>query len=324
MLIDQAKLDVANTLVHDRYSSIFGGANVGQLDSIIDVIPSSALNNEIPFVQPSGTWERWLDEKKISHLKAYKQSIEFRTYHLTLELARRELAYDSAGVVGRQVDKLMTKAKADHIKIVVDEMVSASGAGPTAFDAVAWLSTAHPQAAAVGGVQANKTTSPLSFTTYDAAQQAMMGYVGDDGQPLGIFGDTLIVGPKNRKMAADIAGPLRPVSVQNSGVFNEQGSGVGGTAQVGGIVLPNVFQGDNLKVIVSNRLVGTQDDYAYLCCTSLADKPFLLVEQRAPELITMFDMNSPSRFHQDKFLWSVETDCCPAPGFPLLTYGFIL
>lgn len=322
MLIDQAKLDVANTAVHDRYSSLFGGSNVGQLDSIIDVIPSSALNNEIPFVQPSGTWERLLDEKKISHLKAYKQSIEFRTYHMTLELSRPSLAYDSSGVVGAQVAKLMQKAKNDHIKIVIDEMVSASGAGPTAFDAVAWLSTSHPQAAASGGVQSNKTTSALSFTTYDAAQQAMMGYVGDDGQPLGIFGDTLIVGPKNRKMAADIAGNLRPVTVRNTGALNEQGD-VSGTAQVGGIVLPNVFQGDNLKVIVSDRLVGTQDDYAYLCCTSLPDKPFLLVEQRAPELITMFDMNSPSRFHQDKYLWSVETDCCPAPGFPLLTYGFI-
>lgn len=323
MLIDQAKLDVANTTSHDRFSSLFGGSTAGQLDSILDVIPSSSLNNEIPFVQPNGSWLRWISEKHIASLKAYKQSIEFRSYHFSIELSRPELAYDQSGIVGRQIDKLMQKAKADHIKIIVDEMVSASGVGPNSYDAVAWLSTAHPVGDA-GSTQSNKTTSALSFTTYDAAYQAMTSYVGDDGQPLGIVPDTLIVGPKNRKMAADIAGPLRPVSVQNSGVFNEQGSGVGGTAQVGGIVMPNVFQGDNLKVIVSNRLTGTQDDYAYLCCTSLPDKPFLLVEQRPPELVTQFDMNSESRFNLDKYKWSVETDCCPAPGFPLLTYGFIL
>ena len=321
-LIDQSKLDVANTAVVDRFNALFTDSSAnGQLESIVDVISANTLNTEIAFASPTCTWSRWLSEKTMSSLKAFKQSIEFRRYHYSIEVDRKDLAYDQSGVVGRHIGAQMAKAKGEHVKIIADEMFTASGAGPTGYDGVAWLSTAHPMAD--GSTQSNKTTSALSFTTYDAAYQAMTSYLGHNGQPLGIVPDTLIVGPKNRKIALDIAGPSRPVSVQNSGVFNEQGSGVGGTAQVGGIVLPNVFQGE-IKVIVSDRLVGTQDDYAYLMCTSLPDKPFLMVEQRAPELISMFDMNSPLRFTQDKFQWSVETDCCPAPGFPLLTYGFIL
>lgn len=320
MLIDQDKLAVANTAVVERFNGLFTSSSpFGQFDSFLDVVPSSGLTSEIPFASPTGTWERWISAKSMSSLKAFKQSIEFRRYHYSIEIDRKDLAYDQAGVVGKHIGAQMAKAKGEHLKIIADEMFSASGAGPTGYDGVAWLSTAHPMAD--GSTQSNKTTSALSFSSYDAAYQAMTSYLGHNGQPLGIVPDTLVVGPKNRKVAFDIAGGnLRPVAVNSSNAYADPG---GTLTPVAATAITNVFQGE-IKVIVSDRLVGTQDDYAYLMCTSLPDKPFLLVEQRAPELISQFDMASSLRFYQDKFAWSVETDCCPAPGFPLLTYGFIL
>lgn len=323
MLIDQSKLDIANTTVADRFNALFtGSSSKGGFEQFVDVIPASTMNVEIPFAAPTGTWARWDGPKTFSSLKAYKQAIVGRRYHYSIDLDRVDLAYDQSGVIGKHIGAQMAQAQGNHIKIIADEMFSSSGAGPLGYDGVAWLHASHPMAD--GTTQANVTTSALSFTTYDAAYQAMTNFKGHNGQPLGIVPDTLVVGPKLRKIAFDIAGGnVRPLSVQNSGVFNEQGSGVGGTAQVGGVAVANVFQGE-IKVIVSDRLTGTQDDYAYLMCTSLPDKPFLLVEQRAPELIAQFDMNSSLRFNQDKFAWSVETECCPAAGLPFLTYGFLV
>lgn len=320
MLIDQTKLDIANTTVADRFNALFTVSSAkGGFEQFIDVVPASTMNVEIPFAAPTGSWLRWDGPKTFASLKAYKQAITGRRYHYSIDLDRVDLAYDQSGVVGKHVGAQMSQAQGNHIKIIADEMFISSGAGPLAYDGVAWLHASHPMAD--GSTQANKTTSALSFATYDAAYQAMTSFVGHNGQPLGIVPDTLVVGPKLRKTAFDIAGGnLRPVAVNSSNAYADPG---GTLTPVAASAITNVFQGE-IKVIVSDRLVGTQDDYAYLMCTSLPDKPFLLVEQRAPELITQFDMNSPLRFNLDKFAWSVETECCPAAGLPFLTYGFIL
>lgn len=319
MLIDQGKLDVANTTVLQKFTDLFlaGNGADSQMDLFLDTIPASSINTEIPFAAPTGTWAEWVSSKVVSSLKAYKQSIPFRRYHYTVSLDRKDVAYDQSGAIGKNVAGQMAKAQAQRSKIVFDEMFLASGTGPLGYDGVRWLASTH--AMAYGGNQNNITAAPLTYNGFDVAFQTMTSLLGHDGQPLGIVPDLLVVGPKYRKIALDIAGPHVPMGVNNANSWLAPGATL---TTVGGAVIPNAYQG-SIKVVISNRLVGTQDDYAYLMCTSLADKPFLLVQQRAPELVTMFDMNNPQRFYEDQFSWSVEADCSPACGFPLLTHGFI-
>lgn len=319
-LIDQSKLDTANTSVHVKFNDLFTtGSPLGAADLFVERISTDSLKNELAFAAPTGSWELWDGSKTMQSLKAFKQSVVCKPRHYSIEIDRKDLAYDNSGIVGRHIGAQMTKASADYVQLIINEMVSNSGAGPLSYDGVNWLHTSHPMAD--GSVQSNKSTTAFSYANYDAGQQAISSFVGHDGQPLGLFADTIVCGPKMRKTALDIAtNGARPVAVSSANAYADQG---GTLTPVAATSIGNVFQGE-VRVIVCDRLVGAYDDYVYLMCTSKPDKPFLHLEARAPELVTQFDMDSERRFNLDKFAWSVEADCQSACGFPLLTYGFIL
>lgn len=317
-----ANAALADTTFLQKFQDTFQGQVPGIASLFCETVAASSKNVQIPFLVNTNTWREWLGQKQIGSIKAYNQSIAFRKFENTFGLERADVEFDGSGNVGRIIASHVSAAAANFEKIIFDELFSNSGSGPLAYDGVNLFSTVHPMAD--GSTQSNKTTSALSFTTYNAAFQAMTSFVGHDGQPLGLVPDLLIVGPKLRQMAMDIAGSnVRPLSLQNSGVFNEQGSGVGGTAQVGAVAVQNMFAGE-IKVAISERLVGTRADYWYLVCTSKSDKPMIMVQQRGPTPILMNQMDGSVRFLSDKYLFSVEADVSPAAGLPFLAYAGIL
>lgn len=302
-----------------KFQETFQGKFPGPESLFCDVVPASSKNVEIPFLVNTNTWREWKGQKQIGAIKAYKQSISFRKFENTFGLDRSDVEYDPTGNVGRIIAQHIDAAAANFSKIIFDEHVSASGAGPTGYDGVALYHTAHPMAD--GSTQGNKTTSALSFSTYDAAFQSMTSLIGHDGQPLNIVPNLLVCGPKLRKTAMDIAGGnVRPVAVNSSNAYADPG---GTLTPVAATNVQNVFQGE-ITVAINERLVGAYDDYWYLMCTTKADKPMLMVQQRGPTPIPATQMDGSIRFLADKFLYSIEADVSPAAGLWVTSYAGIL
>lgn len=313
--------DNANTSFMAAFQQFFAGASPMTMNAFTQIINAKSKNVELDFVLNTNTWREWLGGKQVGSPKAQKQSIPFRRFENSFSLDRSDVEYDVTGQVGAFIGAKVAGAADEFEKIVYDELISNSGAGPLACDGVSLFNTAHPMAD--GSTQSNKGTAALSFQAYDAVQTAGQSLRNHNGRPLGVVYDTLVCGPSNRRIALDIAGNgVRPISVRNTGLMNEQGD-VGGTAQVGATAIGNVFQGE-IKVVVSNQLIGSSAAYWYLMCTTRPDKPFILVQQRGPTPIYMNTAESEARYWTDKYHYSIEADVSPAAGIPFLSYANIL
>lgn len=98
------------------------------------------------------------------------------------------------------------------------------GQSTNGADAVALLSTAHPQSPAnTGSTQSNEGTLALSHTAVDTTRQLMMNYTDDQGELLGVAPDLLLVPPEleqTARMIADSAAVYKPGSAEfNVNIF---------------------------------------------------------------------------------------------------------
>lgn len=259
----------------------------------------------------------WTGEKKFQQFRHYDLDVDVKNYEKSLALDANDVNYDPVGAVR---DKLTawfgTGGDRDLDKIIFDSLVSASGLGPTGYDGVSLLNTAHPHVNS-GSNESNTGTSALSFSTFDTAFQTMTEFKNEAGELFGITPTHLMVGPKNRKMALQIADAnLRSLAVDNAG--DETGTRVAASA------VTNVYQGW-VTVIINPRLEGTQDDYWYLLDLSNPSRlPFGFMLNRGPLLVSKDRDEDDNRFYNNEVHHSIELDGAPHAAFWPAIYGGIL
>jgi len=317
---NQANLDTANTVAMEKFQEHFNGPAPGAWPIFTEEYSSSAQTDELVFVTWLNAITELLGSRQYGNFEAYKQSISLRTYADTIALPRKMVDYDTSGSVGRAIRQKIENARADSVdKLIFDELTSASGDGPTAFDADPLFSTTHT----LGGTDySNKTTSALGFDTYNTGVQTMQEYKKANADPMNVFPTHLIVGPKMRRMALEITGAeVQPFTFNTSGAIERQGTNM--TSNIATSGLTNVHRGE-VTVVVWQRLTGTQDDYWYLVDASKTDKPFLLKMNRDFELIDRTQMRDDARWNLDMYEWSIEGDMTPAAGAWPLMYAGIL
>ena len=315
-LKNQANLDTARTVAQEKFDEVFNTIAAGQSSLFTDTYSTGSETDELVFVTFLNTVREWLGAKEYGNFEAFKQSISLTTYEDSFGLSRRLVDYDSSGAAtGRAIQQKIVSARQNSDdKLVFDSLVSNSGGGPTGFDGVSLINDSHSLG---GSTYDNKTTSALSVSTFNDAIVAMQGFKAANGEPLNIFPTTLVVGPKLRKLAFDIAQNAERVAAVDA-------SGDEGGTSIAAATIPNVFRGDNIDVIVSPRLTGTYDDYWYLMDLSKTDKPMLMKSEREWELIDKTDMRDDDRFNKDMYVWSIEADKKVAAGAWPLIYGGIV
>lgn len=314
-LKNQANLTNANTSFLAKFDETFNATAPGSWSQYTEVIASSGEATELVFASFLGAMREWLGAKEFMASEAWKLNIPFRKYEMSLALPRQKVVYDLTGAVPRMIGQFVDQAYTNSTdKIMIDALVSNSGAGPVGFDGANLISDTHTLGSTS---QDNKITTALSFSTYDGGIQAMQGFQGANGEPLNIFPTHLMVGPKLRKMGMEITKSTeRLMAVDNAGV--ETGT------RVAASTIPNIYGGGAVDLIVNPRLVGTQDDYWYLMDLSKSSKPLVLAQQRDWTAVVKQDDDDDARFNLDLFQWSIEGDMSPHAGAWPLIYGGIL
>ena len=310
--INQGTHDAANTLFVDAFNEIFSKADKGALERYTQIIPADAETVELDAQVDLGVVREWIGPKEFGTGRAYKLAVAFRKWEKSLKLPRSKVKYDKSGTLASRFKQWMSEQVGFWDKVMTDTLVSASGAGPTGYDGVALLSTAHPHGPD-GGTQSNKGTSALTFSTYETAKVAMGSLAKENGEPLRISPKFLMVGPKLERIAKEITqSKERVIAVDNAGV--ETGTRVAAAG------VTNVFSGGEVDLIINHRLRGTYDDYWYL-----GAGPFMaLVLQRDVEPCFLDAMDSETRFIMDELMYSLEGDASPAAYAWQNVYGGIL
>lgn len=263
------------------FSGIYrSGWNVTEpkLVALSTTVPSSTRTNTYGWMGRLLKMRKWDGPRVIQNLNTHAYQLENEPYELTVGVDRDDIEDDQLGVYNPLFDELGRNAKKWPDQCL--KTVLQAGTTNLGFDGVAFFGSTHPLNPA--GNQANNfTTTALSGTNFSTVRAAMMAFTGEDGEPLGVMPDTLIVPPQ----LADTANTIV-------------------TAEFGASGATNVQKGQ-AKVIVVPELAN-QGTTWYLADTSNAIKGLVWQLRKAPEFVSKTELTDDNVFFQKQFVWGVD------------------
>lgn len=268
---------------------------------IASVIDSSSGTLDLSVLGQLPQMSEWVSERRMRELAAGKFTSTDKTWEATVAIPRRALEDDQLGLIRARVSELATEVRRHKFQIISELL--ATGSAQTCLDGGYLLATTHAES---GSNQANLTSNALTVDNVAAGMAAMMAFQGDQGKPMGIMPDVLLVGPKLYFAAKQITTSPNLIAV-----------GVGASAAVQPAA--NAVAGQ-LEVIMSPYLVGSYDDYWFLLDTTRAIKGVILQQNsNAPVEVTTWQSNVI-----DDINFSVRARYVAAPGLWQAVYAGIL
>lgn len=265
-------------------------------------VPSTTGQNDYAWLSKFPKMRKWIGEKSVKALEAFKYVVVNEDFEATVEVERNDIEDDNLGIYAPQA-----QAAGESSKQLPDEIISdvVNNAMVTkCYDGQYFFDTDHSvkQEDGTTASVSNKGSSVLSAASQAAAQAslgaaelAMMEFKDDEGRPLNVKPNILLV-PPALKATANILMTTDRL---------EDGK-------------PNPFKGA-FEVVVDARLKSRTA--WYLLDTTKAVKPFVLQERKAPVFVQQTDPQSDDVFNRKKFKFGAEARMAGGYGFWQLGYG---
>lgn len=214
-----------------------------QVESAIYPQIATVIQTELP-VQKYGwlgsvpAMREFVDERMPKGLRAVNYTIQDTVWESTIAVERRALEDEQIGAIRLRVQDLGREAARHKDYLVAKALLD--GFATACYDGQPLFSGAHTEGES--GTQSNLTTQPLSPDSLQDAISAMMVFKDDQGVPLGILPDTLVVGPRLRWTAMEL--------LESQVVVIKAGTGTSTPYR-------NVLEGA-LRLVVSPYITGNQ------------------------------------------------------------------
>lgn len=294
MLINASVLSAVFLNLRTEFNRAFDAAP-SQWTKVAMRVPSSSSQNDYKWLSGFPRMRQWIGDKQIKSLAACSYPLVNEDWEATVEVDRNAIEDDTLGIYGPQAQMAGFAAKQFPDELVFG-LVNFTGKG---FDGKTFFATDHKVA---GASVSNKGTAALSvadqddaIASYGAARAAMMQFRNDEGQPLNILPDTLLVPPA----LADVANALVTSDRLDDGKTNLYK----GTAQV--VVAPWL----------------TDPAAWFLLDTKKPVKPFIYQERKAPVFVQQTDPQADDVFNRRAFKYGAEARAAAGYGFWQLAYG---
>lgn len=290
MLINKQNLNDLFTQAKVTFHKAFDAApSVWQ--EIAMEVPSTSGQNDYKWLSNFPKMRRWIGEKFIKSLAAFKYVVVNDDFEATVEVDRNDIEDDNIGFIGPQ-----TQGAAFSSKQWPDEMVfEAVNRGTTAacFDGQYFFDTDHP----VGdGVVSNKYSLALDISTvtqakatFGAVRAGMMGIKDDEGRPLNVTPNKVLCGPA---LAAD----FRILATSEK---LDDGK-------------PNPYRGT--FTVVEDARIESATAW-YLLDMTKPVKPFIFQPRKKPVFVSQTDLNSDNVFMRKKYRFGAEARGAAGYGF---------
>ena len=265
-------------------------------------VNSTSGENRYKWMDRFPRMQRWIGEKAVKQLKGHGYTIVNEDWEATIEVDRNDIEDDNLGVVGPETQMAGHSAKQLPDEIVFE--LANQGFTALCYDGQPFFDTDHPVGDGKDGTVSvsNKGTAALDVATlaaakasYGATRTAMRGFKDDEGRPLGVRPNVLLVPPA----LEDVGRTLLTAERLEDGK-------------------PNIYK-DTAELVVGDWL--TSDTAWYLLDTSKPVRPFIYQERKAPMFVAMTDINSPDVFSRRKFKFGAEARAAGGYGFWQLAYG---
>ncbi|MDH5184887.1 MAG: Mu-like prophage major head subunit gpT family protein [Gammaproteobacteria bacterium] len=260
------------------------------------LVPSGSSQNDYKWLSNFPQMRKWIGEKNVKSLEGFSYTIVNDDWEATVEVDRNDIEDDNLGIYAPQAQMAGYSSKQLPDEIVI-ELVN-NGHANLCYDGQNFFDTDHPVA---GASVSNKGAVALSIATLAAAKASygltrtkMKQFKDDEGRPLNINPNILLVGPA----LADDARSLMTNDRLEDGK-------------------PNPYKG-TAEVVEDSRI--TSDTAWYLLDTRKPVKPFIYQERKKPTFVSQTDMEADNVFKRKKFLFGAEARAAGGYGFWQLAY----
>ena len=301
MLVNKSSISAVFITLNTLFNKAFLGATP-MYEKIAMKVPSTGSQEDYAWLSRFPKMKRWIDEKAIKALKAFKYAIVNEDWEATVEVDRNDIEDDKLGIYAPQAQAAGISGKMLPDEIV-GEVVNGAFTG-LCFDGQFFCDTDHPVTDANGVVSSvsNKGTAALSIATqaaaiasFGAGVVAMESFKDNEGRPLGLSPNILMVPPALRAVATTLMTTDRL----------EDGK-------------PNIYKG-TCEVVVNPQITSTTA--WFLLDTKQPVKPFIYQERKAPVFVQQTDPQADDVFLRKKFKFGAEARAAGGYGFWQLCFG---
>lgn len=266
-------------------------------------VPSTSGSNDYKWLSKFPKMQRWVGDKKIKSLEAFKYVVENHDFEATVEVERNDLDDDNLGIYSTQAQGAGESSAQLPDELVFDAVNAAFTS--VCFDGQFFCDVDHPVKDPVTGLPvsvSNKSAVVLSAATQaaaiasiGAAATAMGSFKDDEGRPLNVTPNVLLVPVALR----DVANTLYTADRLEDGKAN-------------------LYKGQ-FKPVVSPRL--TSATAWFLLDTTKVIKPFIYQERKAPVFVSQTDPQSDDVFMRKSFKFGAEARGAAGYGFWQTCFG---
>lgn len=169
-------------------------------------VPSNAASEQHNWLGTIPGFSEWKDERKVAELRAENIVLVNKDYQNSIKINRNDILDDRLGVVMPRIQGLAKKAGLHYGQLAVEALIagfSTASEFGTAYDGAAFFSALHQDGS--GPTQSNTAAgAALAQASYFAGRASMWSLTDEEGDPLGIVPDTLVVGPALEETALQI------------------------------------------------------------------------------------------------------------------------
>ena len=301
MIINRGNLAQIFINLKLTFMNAFDGAP-SKWQKIAMLVPSTGAQNDYKWLSTFPKMRKWIGEKAIKSLAAFSYTVVNDDWEATVEVDRNDILDDQLGIYAPQAQMAGQSAKQlpdDIVFGLVDGAFTSK-----CYDGQYFFDTDHPVKNADGtdGVVSNMFDVPLTIDTlegamasFGAARTAMQLVKDDEGRPLGVMPNILLVGPA----LGDIANALATTDRLQDGKVN-------------------IYKG-TVEVVVDPRI--SSPTFWALLDTTKPVMPFIYQQRMAPEFVQQNDPQSEEVFNRKKYKFGAEARAAGGYGFWQLAYG---
>jgi phage major head subunit gpT-like protein len=290
MLINAPGLDALRTTFGTQYQAGYSSTQIWH-DKICTEIPSNSKSNTYGWVAQMLVLREWLGPRVALNLSEHAYTLVNKSFEGTVEVDRDDIEDDNLGIYSSVMMPQLGEATRKHPGILAKALLQANTA--LAFDGLSLFNDAHLTYDKTGVTPTydNNFTLALDGNNFNTVWSTMASYVGEDGQPLGVMPNLLIV-PPQLKLAA--------LTIMNGSLY----SPITGQPGANAIAIENPLKGW-AEVLVVPELANDPTAW-YLADTSKAIKPLVWQNRRAPNFVSRDNPADPKVFDLKKFTYGVD------------------
>lgn len=171
---------------------------------------STVRAGDFPSLQPVSAEA---GELKAGSFGEAREKTSVKAYGVTVGLSRQLLVNDGLGGVQQVLDERATSVARFEDKTFYDMLLSASGAGPTLLETSRAVFNITDKTLASSG-------TAIDVTNLGVARAALRTRKSVDGQPIGVAGSVLLVGPDKETQAQQVVAPIQAQQASNINPFS--------------------------------------------------------------------------------------------------------